>query len=80
MFADGISNAVVVEALLRSLSLSLVVALISGVAGCLVAWLVTRSDIGGGGRFQASSPCPTPSRPICWEWPGSCWATRPSAP
>lgn len=47
MFADGVSNSAVIEALARSLSLSLVVALVSGATGCLAAWLVTRSDVGG---------------------------------
>lgn len=70
MFADGISNAAVIEALLRSLSLSLAVALISGVAGCLVAWLVTRSDIGGGRALSGlfSMPYAIPAYLLGMAW------------
>ncbi len=70
MFADGITNAAVVEALVRSLSLSLAVALISGAAGCLVAWLVTRSDIGGGGALSGlfSMPYAIPAYLLGMAW------------
>ncbi len=70
MFADGISNAAVIDALLRSLSLSLAVAFISGVAGCLVAWLVTRSDIGGGRALSGlfSMPYAIPAYLLGMAW------------
>ncbi|MCU0843803.1 MAG: iron ABC transporter permease [Spirochaetes bacterium] len=70
MFADGISNAAVIDALLRSLSLSLAVAFISGAAGCLVAWLVTRSDIGGGRALSGlfSMPYAIPAYLLGMAW------------
>ena len=70
MFGDGISSAMVTEALLRSLSLSLAVALISGAAGCLAAWLVTRSDTGGGAALSGlySMPYAIPAYLLGMAW------------
>lgn len=43
----------VLTAAFRSLTLSLSVALLAGVAGLCLAWLVTRTDFPGRGRFQS---------------------------
>jgi iron(III) transport system permease protein len=65
-----LSNPAVQDALLRSLQLSAAVALASGILGCAMAWLVTRTDVPGARALRGllSVPYALPAYLLAMAW------------
>ena len=69
-FATGLSLAVVVDALMRSLGIAAAVALLAGGLGIVMAWLTSRTDLPGGGLLSSllSVPYAIPAYLLAMAW------------